>query len=245
MANFAGGFAKSYVKGMVEGAVIQGVGLAIGSAQKQGNSTTEKANNDVSQDSGGHKHTEASGAGKSSSQLEFEQKNTNFVTNKNVKAYQNDDGVNILEVNLVVDEGRSYGVSEDMNEAWNTEIMTDKDGNKYQGKANIKAATLEQKMSKKIDVSIVPCKRCNTVQLAPGAQADAALGWAQVAGNEIELPRSRLLFRRSTPGHELGHNLGLRNCSSCDSLMSPSTTIRANKATLQDIKILYDAYKKD
>ena len=73
----------------------------------------------------------------------------------------------------------------------------------------------------------------------------AALGWAQVAGNEIELPRSRLLFRRSTPGHELGHNLGLRNCSSCDSLMSPSTTIKANKATLQDIKTLYDAYKKD
>ena len=43
--------------------------------------------------------------------------------------------------------------------------------------------------------------------------------------------------------HELGHNLGLRNCSTCDSLMSPSTTFKANRATLQDIKTLYDAYK--
>ena len=41
MANFAGGFAKSYVRGMLEGAIIQGVGMAVSAANKSGNSDTD------------------------------------------------------------------------------------------------------------------------------------------------------------------------------------------------------------
>ena len=50
MANFAGGFAKSYVKGMVEGAVIQGLSMAINSKSKEGGTSNSLANADASRD---------------------------------------------------------------------------------------------------------------------------------------------------------------------------------------------------
>jgi len=48
MANFAGGFAKSYVKGMIEGAVIAGLANKLSSSETQGNSNTESSNKDNS-----------------------------------------------------------------------------------------------------------------------------------------------------------------------------------------------------
>ncbi|MCW8091134.1 FG-GAP-like repeat-containing protein [Alteromonas sp. ASW11-130] len=44
MANFAGGFAKSYVKGMLESAVILGAGMAIDASQKQGSTEADIPN---------------------------------------------------------------------------------------------------------------------------------------------------------------------------------------------------------
>jgi len=48
MANFAGGFAKSYVKGQLEGAVIAGITGLVSSTEKQGSTDTEDNNSDVS-----------------------------------------------------------------------------------------------------------------------------------------------------------------------------------------------------
>ncbi|WP_434932001.1 matrixin family metalloprotease [Shewanella sp. HL-SH5] len=75
------------------------------------------------------------------------------------------------------------------------------------------------------------------------AKANGPLGEATVSGSDMWLPTSRVLYRNDVAGHELGHNLGLRNCSSCNSIMTNSSRYKDVKATLQDIKTLYNGYR--
>ncbi|MCT8985953.1 hypothetical protein [Shewanella phaeophyticola] len=224
-------------------------------ALKKSTSNGEK-NEEKSTDNGSKSHedegndgsslnagVEASGEGKSSAHLEFAGKNIYLSANGKIMVYINKDDVHIFELDLVIDEGKSHSSASDMNDSWNTEVMTDQDGNRYQGIANIRGATFNQKISGDIDIVVNACTNCNTVPLAPGAKANGPLGEATVSGSDMWLPTSRVLYRNDVAGHELGHNLGLRNCSSCNSIMTNSSRYKDVKATLQDIKTLYNGYR--
>ncbi|MGK0372157.1 MAG: hypothetical protein ACJAW1_002406 [Glaciecola sp.] len=51
-ANFAGGFAKSYVRGMLEGSVIDGIDMVISASTKPGNSGSGLKNEESTQTTG-------------------------------------------------------------------------------------------------------------------------------------------------------------------------------------------------
>lgn len=173
--------------------------------------------------------------------FKVKQKNVSMAANDNVKAYTNKDGVRIFEQNQMVKEGKHYGSVKEMNEAWNTEVMTDADGIKYQGVAKISRvpggigeASIEIKLC--IDCNSADVRRPNGVANNP--QLGKVTGYNT---HQIYLPAKARYYLPEVPGHELGHTLGLPN-TNMDSIMNAGS--RNMKATVLDIKALWEGYSQ-